>query len=257
VQEEALRLHVETKKTLSEAAELRKGYETFTKTVSPYEGMIRAEGLEPTQAIGLLLQREMALRTAPMQMKAKIIAHGIRSFLGTDDAAIDLLARELQGTTGQAQSAPAQIDPRQLIAQAKQEFVREFESKRNEMVSQSAQGEIESFAQTHEFMDDVDPETGLTLGEDMANLLSAQAEKGKALSLDDAYKLATKRHSEVSKVIAQREAAKAATAKAATTQAARAASSSIRSEPAGVPNGKPKDVREAVSQAYYAQKNAR
>jgi len=63
----------------------------------------------------------------------------------------------------------------------------------------------------------------------------------------------------VSKVIGQREAAKAATAKAATTQAARAASSSIRSEPA-VPsaNGRAtQDVREAVSQAYYAQKNAR
>ena len=259
VQEEALRLHVETKKTLSEMAEVRKGYDGYSKATAPYEQMIRAEGLEPTQAIGLLLQREAALRTAPMQMRAKIIAHGIKTFLGTDDAAIDLLARELQGTPGQAQGAPAQIDPRQLIAQAKQEFAREFETRRNEMVGQSAQGEMEAFAQAHEFMDDVDPETGLTVAEDMANLMEAGVRQGKNMSFDDAWKRATKRHSEVSKVIGQREAAKAATAKAATTQAARAASSSIRSEPAGPSaNGRAtQDVREVVSQAYYAQKNAR
>jgi hypothetical protein len=258
VQEEALRLHVETKKTLSEAAELRKSFQTYQQATQPYEGMIRAEGLEPAQAVGLLLQREAALRTAPMQTRAQIIAHGIKTFLGTDDNAIQLLADALdRGPAQQGQSrAPQQMDPNQIIAQAEQRLMQRMTEARNQQLTSSAQSEIEAFAQSHEFLDEPDPETGLTVADEMASLMSAAADRGKALSPDDAYKLAIRRHSVANKIVQQREAAKAATAKAATTQAARAASSSIKSEPSSPANGKPRDVREAVSQAYYAQKNA-
>jgi hypothetical protein len=256
VQEEALRLHVETKRTLQEAAELRKNFQTYQQATAPYEAMIRAEGLEPHAAIGLLLQREAALRTAPMATRAAIIAHGIKTFLGTDDAAVDLLAKALDSTQGQPRAqAPQQFDPNQLIAQAEQRLMARLEESRNQSLTTSAQSEVETFANSHEFVNEPDPETGLTLGEDMANLMEAAATRGKDLSFDDAYKLAIKRHSVASKVIGQREAAKAATAKAATTQAARAASSSLRNEPAGPSNGKLKGDRELVSEAYYAQKN--
>lgn len=257
VQEEALRLHVETKRTLQEAAELRKGFDPYRQAVAPYEAMIRAENLEPHAAIGILLQREAALRTAPMQTRAQIIAHGIRTFLGTDEQAINLLAQALDSSHGQGQrpQAPQQFDPNQLIAQAEQRLMQRLETARNESMTTSAQSELETFANSHEFVNEPDPETGLTLGEDMANLMEAAIGRGKELSFDDAYKLATKRHSVVSKVIGQREAAKAATAKAATTQAARAASSSIRSEPSGPSDGaSPSDTRALVKQAYMKQK---
>jgi hypothetical protein len=257
VQEEALRLHVETKKTLQEHAELRKSFDTYRQATSPYEGMIRAEGLEPAQAVGLLLQREAALRTAPMQTRAQIIAHGIKTFLGTDEQAIKLLADALDASPQQGQPrAPQQIDPNQIIAQAEQRLMQRMTEARNQQLTSSAQSEIEAFAQSHEFLDEPDPETGLTVADDMANLMSAAADRGKALTPDDAYKQAIRRHTVANKIVQQREAAKAATAKAATTQAARAASSSIKSEPSSPANGKPRDVREAVSQAYYAQKNA-
>lgn len=257
VQEEALRLHVETKRTLQEMAELRKGHEPYAKATAPYEAMIRAEGMEPHAAIGLLLQREAALRTAPMQTRAAIIAHGIRTFLGTDEQAINLLAQALDSSPAQQRpQVPQQFDPNQIIAQAEQRLMQRLEESRNQSLTTSAQSEVESFANSHEFVNEPDPETGLTLGEDMANLMEAAIGRGKDLSFDDAYKLAIKRHSVASKVIGQREAAKAATAKAATTQAARAASSSLRNEPAGPSNGKTKDIRETVAEAYYAQKNA-
>lgn len=256
-QEEALRLHVETKKTLQEMADLRKNFQTYQQATSPYEGMIRAEGLEPHQAVGLLLQREAALRTAPMQTRAQIIAHGIKTFLGTDEQAIKLLADALDASPQQGQPRQQQqFDPNQIIAQAEQRLMQRLTTARDQQLTSSAQGEMDSFAQTHEFMDEPDPETGLTVSDEMANLMAAQAEKGKVLSPDDAYKLAIRRHSVANKIVSQREAAKAATAKAATTQASRAASSSIKSEPSGPVNGKAKDVREAVAEAYYAQKNA-
>lgn len=257
-QEEALRLHVETKKTLQEMADLRKNWQSYQQTTSPYEAMIRAEGLEPTQAVGLLLQREAALRTAPMQTRAQIIAHGIKTFLGTDEQAIKLLADALDASPQQGQPrAPQQFDPNQIIAQAEQRLMQRLTTARNESMTTSAQGEVDAFAQGHEFMDEPDPETGLTVAEDMANLMAAGISRDKAISFDDAYKLAIKRHSVANKIVSQREAAKAATAKAATTQASRAASSSIKSEPSGPANGKPStDVRAEVSKNYYAQKNA-
>src|SRR5437763_4771019 len=98
-------------------------------------------------------------------------------------------------------------------------------------------------------MDKPDIETGLTVADEMASVMSAAADRGKVLTPDDAYKLAIRRHSVASKIVSQREAAKAATAKAATTQAARAASSSIKSEPSGPANGKAStDVRAAVAE---------
>lgn len=258
VQEEAFRNSLEIRKTIDEAAGLRKNYETYTKATAPYEAMIRAEGMEPTQAVGLLLQREQALRTAPMQTRAAIIAHGIRSFLGTDEQAIKLLADALDGQpqqNGAQQHGP--IDPRQLIAQAKREFAQEFAQQHNESVGRAAQGEIESFAASHEFMDDPDPETGLTVGEDMANLMAAQAEKGKILSPEDAYKLATRRHSEVSKTLAQRDAAKAAATRAAQAQAGRTAAAGLKNEPAGVQVHRAKNDTQAAAEAYDQLANQR
>lgn len=260
VQEEAFRNHLEVRKTIDEMAGLRKNFQTYQQATAPYEAMIRAEGLEPHAAIGLLLQREAALRTAPMATKAAIIAHGIRTFLGTDEQAINLLAQALdssQAQPGQQHGPQAPIDPRQLIAQAKQEFARDMETRHNEMVSQSAQGEMDAFAQSHEFMDDVDPETGLTVAEDMANLMAAQAEKGKILSPDDAYKLATRRHSEVSKTLAQREAAKAAAAKAAQAKAGRTAAAGLKNEPAGVQVRRARNDTEAAAEAYDQLANSR
>lgn len=258
VQEEAFRNHLEVRKALDGTAELRKNFQSYQQATAPYEAMIRAEGLEPHAAIGLLLQREAALRTAPMQTRAQIIAHGIRTFLGTDEQAINLLAQALDSSHGQpGPQAPQQIDPRQLIAQAKQEFARDMEARHNEMVGQSAQGEMEAFASSHEFMDDVDPETGLTVAEDMANLMAAQAEKGKILSPDDAYKLATRRHSEVSKTLAQREAAKAAATKAAQAKAGRTAAAGLKNEPAGVQVRRARNDTEAAAEAYDQLANSR
>jgi hypothetical protein len=257
VQEEALRLHVETKKTLSDMAEVRKNFQIYQQATQPYEAMIRAEGLEPHQAVGFLLQREAALRTAPMQTRAQIIAHGIKTFLGTDEQAIKLLADALDASPQQGQPRQQQqFDPNQIIAQAEQRLMQRLTETRNQHLSSSAESEVETFRASHEFMEEPDPETGLTVAEDMANLMAAGAAKNKDMSFDDAYRLAIRRHSVANKIVQQREAAKAATAKAATTQASRAASSSLKSEPSGPANGKPKDVREAVSQAYYAAKNA-
>jgi hypothetical protein len=265
VQEEAFRNHLEVRKALDRAAELSKGFDPYRQATAPYEAMIRAEGLEPHAAIGLLLQREAALRTAPMATRAQIIAHGIKTFLGTDDAAIDLLAKAIDSSHGQpgngAAGPQAPIDPRQLIAQAKQEFARDMEARRNEMASQSAMSEMEAFSASHEFLDDVDPETGWTLREEMANILEADVrahpDKQTPMPIEQAYNLACKRHSEVSKTLAQREAAKAAAAKAAQAKAGRTAAAGLKNEPAGVQVRRARNDTEAAAEAYDQLANQR
>src|SRR3954467_6471227 len=262
VQEEAFRNHLEVRKALDGTAELRKNFQTYQQATAPYEAMIRAEGLEPHAAIGLLLQREAALRTAPMAIRAQIIAHGIRTFLGTDQQAINLLAQALDSKPGNGAAGPqAPIDPRQLIAQAKQEFARDLEERRNEMASQSAQGEMEAFSASHEFLDDVDPETGWTLREEMANILEADVrahpDKQTPMPMEQAYNLACKRHSEVSKTLAQREAAKAAATKAAQAKAGRTAAAGLKNEPAGVQVRRARNDTEAAAEAYDQLANSR
>jgi hypothetical protein len=82
---------------------------------------------------------------------------------------------------------------------------------------------VEAFTSTAEFMDDV--------REDVADMMELASRRGVALTLEDAYNRACKLHPEVSQVLQQREAAKAANALQASTQRARAASSSVRSQP--------------------------
>jgi len=92
VQEEILRREKDQKAFEMETAEPRKEWKAFKETIAPYEHMIRASGLTPHQAVGNLLQRYAALQTAPLPVRAQIIAQLQRDFLGTDESAIGLLA---------------------------------------------------------------------------------------------------------------------------------------------------------------------
>lgn len=209
IQEETLRTHAEARKTLSEASQARQFATQVQQTLTPYQQIL---GANPIQGMDGILRTAHALATAPPQHKAQIIANLMRGY----NVPIEhFVAAYDGGPQQQAPQAPP-IDPQAIVAQVRQQMQQEH-------AQTQASAAIQAFAADpkNEFFNDVRPAVlGLLQG-------------GVASSLEDAYKKACSLDPSIAAALRQREDSKAATARLATTQAARAASSSLRSSPAG------------------------
>ena len=231
IREEVLRREAEIQRVMQESADSRQGYQKVKEAIQPFEQMIRAEGGEPIQAIQGLLQTAYALRTAPPQHKAQMIANMVRSFLPGKEG-LELLDAALTPGAHQPQVAhqpiPQQpmLDPRvdQMLAQQRA------------AAQQRAQAQLAE-VQGEEFFEDV--------REDMADIIEAHRKRGVDIDLRSAYNRAIRVNPDVAKVIEQREAAQRATSNGATQR--KAAASSVRSTPAASPVvGGEKDLREII-----------
>jgi hypothetical protein len=204
---------------LQESAEHRKASAKLREVMAPYEGMLRSEGSNAFTAIGSLMQTAQALRTAPPQHKAQLVAQLVSQF-GVD---IGMLDAALSGQPVPGGNQRQQVDPRQLVREEFAALRAQAEADRNAQEFSKNQRETEAFAEDHEFIDDVRGR--------MATLLEVNARENIAMSLQEAYDEACRLHPEVSKVIQQREAAKAAATGNSATQRSKIASSSVRSQP--------------------------
>jgi hypothetical protein len=201
--------------------------------VAPFVPFIRAEGGDVLATVGSLLETSTALRTAPPAHKAAIVANIMTTF-GIPG---ELVAAALDGKAPPAQ-AP-QVHPQQLIAQAKQEVMRELESQRRVAMESRYDAELDRFAETHEFAD--------RLWDRMEKLVSS----GLANDAEEAYAQAAQLDPEVRGILQQREEAKRANAEVASTQRARAAASSLRSQPLPAPGGEQSmDLRSVLERNY-------
>jgi hypothetical protein len=225
---------------MEESSESRKFHGEFQRAIAPYEGMMRAEGAEPLKAVASLLQTAAALRTASPAHKAQLVASMVRTFSIPIDALDAALVGEAPAQ-GQGQ-AGGYRDPRvdQLFSQ-----LQEANQRRSGALSQSAAAEVQAF-EDKEFFDDV--------REDVADILEMSAKRNVAMSLEQAYSRAVRMHPEISQVLQQREAAKAAGTAQAATQQARRAASSVKGSPSGVAaNGKaPNGLREELEASWDA-----
>ncbi len=241
VQQEVLRREKEISTTMQEAAAVRRFQEQFQQTVAPFEGMIRAEGSEPLAAVRNLLQTAAALRTAPPAHKAQLIAQLVKSY----SIPIDALDAALVGEQPPA-GAAQHVDPRSIAAQVRQEVIGGLTQHFQQAQAAKGRAEAEAFmASAPEFFDDVRDE--------MADLLEVSARRGVAMSPKDAYDRACRLNDNVRAVLEQRAAAANATNAQASTQRARAASSSVKSQPAGM--AAPKElnsIRDYVEAAWDA-----
>lgn len=239
VQQEVLRIDKEVRGVMQEAAPAKQGWEKFRQTVGPYMGQIQAEGGDPFSHIGELLRTSQALRTAPAQHKAKLVANIIRQF----GVPIDMLDSVLAGEApaeGHAQPqqpafAPEDID-RRVEEKIKATVARAQEEK--------ARREVEQFGSTHEHFEAVRPMM-------QAIMLSAH-QRGVAMSMEDAYKRACWADDDIRPLVQRSEAVKAAPV---STQQARAAASSLKSQPTGsaaAGNSKPNSIRQALEASAAA-----
>lgn len=238
VQEEVLRREGETTTSLAQAVENKRFRESFKEAVAPYEGMLRAEGLEPMAAVGTLLQTAMALRTAPPGHKAQMLSNMARTFqVPVTDMVVDLVrsgavsiealdsALAGQPTNGHAGGGGHAFDPNQFAQQVERSIMQRLVGQRDQSLKTQSAKQIEEFSQGKEFLDDV--------REDMADIMEMASRRGASMTLEQAYERACRMHPEVSKVMSQRDAAKAAKAKQEELQRSKLATSSVRSEPSG------------------------
>jgi hypothetical protein len=220
VRAEVTRVESDTKRALAEASHARQFTSNFNQSIAPYAGMMQAEG-GPVNFIGGLLQTAQALRTAPPAHRAQVVANIVRQF-GVPIEALDAALAGQPVPQGQGQQAQAQQQPQGEIRDPRFD---QFLASLQQRQQQKAQSDIEAFSQQAEFLNDVKPH--------MAILLQEAAQRGQAMTLQEAYERACWADPEVRVYFQQREAAKVANAQAASTQRARAAASSVKGRPAG------------------------
>lgn len=228
VQEEVARREREVSVTLSQSAAARQLAEQFTATIAPYRASFTGE---PVAVIGNLLQTAHALNTGTPQSRAAIVAEIVKGYKVDLHALDAALAGQAQPERQQQEFRDPRLD--QLLQQAEQQ-----RRQQQTLAQQEDARKVAEFSQKHEFFED--------LRDEMADIVEMRARKGIACSLEDAYALAVKMHPEISGVIAQREAAKAAATQNGATQRARNASSSVRNEAAPAVAAQPDDLRSSI-----------
>lgn len=246
VQEEAIRVDREVRKTMQESAEARQTYQRLREVFAPAEPYLRAQNLDPIGFTQSAVQTAMALAAGTQTTKAQALVQLIKTY-GVDIQALDA-ALTGQVVPGSAQPQPeAYRDPRvdqllQTIEQAK--------SQRAQQMEAQARAEIAKVEQ-EEFFEDVRL--------DMADLLDSYQRRGVALTPTEAYRKATLMHPEISKVLQQREAAQQAANPSGSTQRARAAAASVRGSPPGpsLAGQSDRDLRSELEAAWEAAQRTR
>lgn len=227
------RREAEITRALEAAKPHRDTHDWFAQTVNPYAGMLQAEGGDVRATTASLWQTWAALRTAPPVAKAQLAANIIQTF-GIDPG---MIAQHLQGQPPQQQ--PQHLDPNQLVQRIEQQVMGRFQQQQQQQAIAHHERRLSEFEATHEYADQ--------LRDHMAKLI----ETGLANDFEDAYNKAASLHPDVSQALAARQAQANAAQQRASTQRSRAASSSLKSSPAG-PTGQAqgKDLRSVLDRKY-------
>jgi hypothetical protein len=218
VQAEITRREVQTTQALAKSDVGIKRAAQWDQTLAPFHGLIAASGGDPHKVVGPVLQAQAVLQYGSPQQKAGLLAGLITGYGVT----VEDLATALDGKAAAPQAQPQMRDPRvdQLFASAQRE-----KSRRDEEGARAAAEVWDTFAATHEHAE--------KLKSRVVALLQAGNQGKETMSLEEAYEAALYSMPDLRKVMAQREAAAAATAKSAATQAKVAAASSMKTVPGG------------------------
>jgi hypothetical protein len=248
MQQEILRRESETGRALSESANSRKFHSDFSQVVRPFEALIAGSGVHPLKAVQNLMTTAATLQTGTQVQKAGTIANIIRTY-GVDIGTLDQILSGQKPKPGQQQTSEVQELIRRELAPVR-EFMTQGSRAQQEQaqrMTQEADQSIEQFSAdpVNKYFED--------LREDMGDLMETAANRGRAMTIQEAYEKAAVSHPEISKLIAKDRALEAAKkGRTSVDRARRAASSQPQGQPGNVRGGKetPKGVRGAISQAW-------
>lgn len=233
----------EITRTLSQTAEARRTSETVHRTLAPFEGLARANGMDALSYAGSVMQTAAQLFQGPPQTRAAILASLIQQAGLTDQGGLEAINAALtnpQAAPSQAPSPQADIDA--IVERKWQEREQAAQARSNHDAAQA-------FLETKpEFIDDVMP--------DMVEILRLDRSRGGNMTPQQAYDRAVKFNEGVQSVLAQRKAAEAARANAPTVQRSKAAAVSVKPSPVAAQprsTGTP-SLRETIEAAVAGQR---
>lgn len=246
VQQEVIRREKDHQAALQQSAHARSFFENFQRVVAPHQQLIMLEGDDPIKSFGHYLRTATILRTGTPQEKAIAVAQAIGTYAIDVNMLDQALAAAMQGQPmpqGQASGQMHYRDPRvdQMLASAEQQYQSSMRQLDNELTN-----EVEAFAADpkNEFFEDVK--------QDVSLLLKFNAERGKVMTLSEAYQQACLLHPTISKVVTQRQAAQTAQQQQQQHRQRQAAASSVSMQTprqTGNAGGEAPTVRQAIEQS--------
>lgn len=210
---------------LAETVEARRFSDEITKTITPYMAMIQSEGGTPVTAIASLFQTAGALRTAPPQQKAQLVASMVKQF-GID---ITMLDQALVGQGPAVDPIEERINQRvnQAIAPMQQRYQQMEMQQQQEMAAQQAQvhNNVAQFIDSQPYGDVVRGE--------MAMIMRYAAENNIAMTLEECYRRACVMNPQVAPLVGQSQQNQQLQQQNNAAQAARGRAVSISGAPTG------------------------
>jgi hypothetical protein len=237
VQQEALRRESEITRTLNETAQARQFAQTTHQAISAYEGVARTRGQDSMTWAGEALQERAILQAGPVTQRAPILARMLAE--GGQDL-IQQVASLLDG-----QAAP-QHAPQQQPVNIQAEVQRIIQAERQQVMASHADQTVRAFVATQpEYLNDV--------ANDMIAVLTAASQSNdpalRNMTPEEAYDRACWMNPEIRERIQKSKQAEAARTPQPVTEQQRRAATSVRSQPAPAPVGKPKGVRASLERA--------
>jgi hypothetical protein len=210
--------------------------QAMDRSLAPFSQLFAMNG-GPQETLPGLLQTASVLQMGSAPQKAQMVAQIIQQF-GVDIKTLDSML------VGEA--PPPEVQQQTAVQQAVQQAVAPYQQtlqqiqQREQYAAQQAQGqvaqEVNSFGAQHEFYNDV--------RSDMADLLDMAANRGRQMSMEEAYNTACAAHPQISKVMQQRQASQSV-------QQKRNAASSIHGTSGGSMSGSaPNSIAAALNEAW-------
>jgi hypothetical protein len=265
VKAEISRVDKEVRKTMQEAALVKKSIEAVDQTIAPFEHLIRTaqaargEQYNPLQTIGTLLRTAAQLQVGSPQDQAQIVASLIKTHRIPLDVVNEALGFRVEQQDPEADAEGGEVEqpqPRPVRRQQPQQHAQapgEFHDPRLDSLLEKARVDqearnaavIESFKKDpkNEFFEDVRVE--------MAALMEAAESRGQKMGMQEAYDRAVRADPELWKIVEQRRAIERVKKQSQSNQRAKAAAASVPSSPTGArPEGAPADRRSSLVQAW-------
>lgn len=228
--QEIQRREADTQGVLRENATSKQFISQMEQIVNPHLGWMQASGVKPMDAINNMLAAENIARSGTSEQKVSLAVQYLIDY-GIDLAQLDTaLSKRLNNP--QAHQAVVQQDAQQdaMMRMMQQELapMRNFLAGQQQAEQQALHNEVDAFASTHEFIED--------LRVDMAVILDAAAAQNRSMGLEQAYNIAMAGRPDIAQAASMRS-------RQANSTSLRAAASSVTGS-SGMPVSKPNDPKD-------------
>jgi hypothetical protein len=229
---------------LQQASGHKRVAEEYFQVIAPFKQYIQAAGSTPSQAVHELMTTATQLTMGSPSKKAQVVQNIIAEY-GVDIGMLDeLLAGQPPVEDPNAPLLTA-IDQRLAPINEFMGGVHEQRKTAHAEVTTEAATELAAFQESHgEYYED--------LREDMADLLEMAANRGRSMTMEQAYEKAADAHPQIGPILQQRKAAEAGNLSPDVAARKRAAASSIRGTPnaGGAGGGGEQSTRALMSELW-------